>query len=336
MTMLLWMPINVRSASVSQSRAVLTIETMNTSSVDGIAGGQGRRLLPDEIRKMQILGIPVLQKYLSALQKLAGELTDRNLQAVKTAYQQMPYAYQQAMAEINENVNKAYNAKVKWLRDIQIQQEQAEANARAAAEAAAKQQAAELAAQQQAKELAAATEAAAASQAPVQQAVVAANAPQAPTAAPQQPEVTVMVPEDHAPAPVARTAPAMQPNTININGQWIGLEDSQGTAAAPYDGNAGYWMGSGSTTDGATTHIIGHNPGIFNTVLYLGIGSRITVVDRSGNARTYTVYALYDVNDAGNDRNGNALWGSILGQTGESISLQTCIDDYWNRMVLAR
>lgn len=346
MTLLLWMPIKVNSQNVSTSQDVLTMETMNTSSLVVLEEGKGRQVLSEELRGMRILGVPVLQNYLQALQKLAGELSETNLKVLKETYQKLPKSYKLMFTEINGNVTKAYNAKVKWISDAEAEKLQAQAaaaaakaaeEARQAVEAAAQQAAAEAVAQQQAQaEAAAAAEAAAQQQAQAQAdaAAVASQAEAAPQEAAQGPAV---VPEDHtAVAPVVRAAPAMQPNTIAINGQWIGLEDSQGSAAAPYDGNAGYWMGSGSTTDGATTHIIGHNPGIFNTVLYLGIGSQVTVVDRNGNSRTYTVYALYDVNDAGNDRNGNAVWGSILGQTGESISLQTCIDDYWNRMVLAK
>lgn len=85
-----------------------------------------------------------------------------------------------------------------------------------------------------------------------------------------------------------------------------------------------------------STHIIGHNPGIFNGVLSLGVGSQVKVTDRNGQSRTYTVYALMDVNDYGYDSGGRYVWNSILGQAGESISLQTCINDDWNRMVLAR
>lgn len=125
-------------------------------------------------------------------------------------------------------------------------------------------------------------------------------------------------------------------NTITIKGQVIGLEDAQGATSAPTDGNAGYWQGNGSTTDGQATHIIGHNPGIFNVVLSLQIGDQIKVVDRDGNSKVYTVYAASKVNDNGVDPDGTERWEGILSQQGESISLQTCIDDFWNYMVEAR
>ena len=97
-------------------------------------------------------------------------------------------------------------------------------------------------------------------------------------------------------------------------------------------------MGSGSVSDGAPTHFIGHNPGDFAGVMSLDVGATITVVDASGASRTYTVYEVLDVTDEGyNNRNlQDDVLPRMLYDGGERISLQTCISDTVNRCVLAR
>ncbi len=125
-------------------------------------------------------------------------------------------------------------------------------------------------------------------------------------------------------------------NQISLGGNMIPLVNGQGLGEAP-NGNVGaYWLGSGSTTDGTTTHIIGHNPGAFSAVMYLGVGSAITVWDASGNSRTYTVYQVLEVDDNSMDHQGVDRWNDMMNQAGESISVQTCIDDNWNRILLAK
>ena len=82
-------------------------------------------------------------------------------------------------------------------------------------------------------------------------------------------------------------------------------------------------MGSDSTTDGSWGYFIGHHPGVFNCVMYLDEGDAITVCDADGNARTYTVFAVYDVSD-------DTTWNQISSEVtshGESIALQTCCGD---------
>lgn len=141
-----------------------------------------------------------------------------------------------------------------------------------------------------------------------------------------------------AQASVARTAaPAVQTATLSFNGSTIPFIQYNGAAAAPGSG-AGTWMGNGSTTDGASTHFIGHNPGDFSGVMGLGVGSAITVVDDSGNSRTYTVYEVVDVTDDGYNNNNPAddVLPRMLYAGGERISLQTCITDTVNRCVLAQ
>lgn len=119
------------------------------------------------------------------------------------------------------------------------------------------------------------------------------------------------------------SAQAVPARSLVIFGNVIPYVDAFGAAAAPSD-SAGLWMGSDSTTDGSWGYFIGHHPGVFNCVMYLGEGDAITVCDADGNARTYTVFAVYDVAD-------DTTWSQISSEVtshGESIALQTCVGDH--------
>ena len=125
--------------------------------------------------------------------------------------------------------------------------------------------------------------------------------------------------------PTAQTgAPAQLPaSSLQIFGNVIPYVDAFGVSRAP-DSTAGLWMGSDSTTDGSWGYFIGHHPGVFNCVMYLDEGDAITVCDADGNARTYTVFAVYDVSD-------DTTWNQISSEVtshGESIALQTCNGDH--------
>lgn len=126
-------------------------------------------------------------------------------------------------------------------------------------------------------------------------------------------------------------------SVLKFAGGTVPFGQSNGASAAPGSG-AGTWMGSGSVSDGALTHFIGHNPGDFAGVMSLDVGATITVVDASGASRTYTVYEVLDVTDEGyNNRNlQDDVLPRMLYDGGERISLQTCISDTVNRCVLAR
>ncbi|WP_159723376.1 class F sortase [Enterococcus sp. CSURQ0835] len=130
-------------------------------------------------------------------------------------------------------------------------------------------------------------------------------------------------------------APTLVPNSIQIENQIIPLVDDQGAPAAPDGNRAGLWKGTGEVDDGQPTHIIGHNPGIFHVLFSLSVGSKVTVMDRNGHTREYTIYKILTVNDQAIGTDGQVHWDDILNQPGESISLQTCIDDNWNEMYLA-
>ena len=140
-----------------------------------------------------------------------------------------------------------------------------------------------------------------------------------------------------ASTPDASTVAPRETSVLRFAGSTVPFIQYGGASAAPSSG-AGAWMGNGNVSDGAPTHFIGHNPGDFAGVMGLSVGSAITVVDGSGNERTYTVYEVMDVTDDGYNANdpSDDVFPRMLYAGGERISLQTCINDSVNRCVLAR
>lgn len=140
-----------------------------------------------------------------------------------------------------------------------------------------------------------------------------------------------------ASTPEASTVAPTETSILRFAGSTVPFIQYGGASAAPSSG-AGAWMGNGNVSDGAPTHFIGHNPGDFAGVMGLSVGSAITVVDGSGNERTYTVYEVIDVTDDGYNANdpSDDVFPRMLYAGGERISLQTCINDSVNRCVLAR
>lgn len=140
-----------------------------------------------------------------------------------------------------------------------------------------------------------------------------------------------------ASTPEATTVAPRETSVLRFVGSTVPFIQYGGASAAPSSG-AGAWMGNGNVSDGAPTHFIGHNPGDFSGVMGLSVGSAITVVDGSGNERTYTVYEVIDVTDDGYNANdpSDDVFPRMLYAGGERISLQTCINDSVNRCVLAR
>lgn len=135
---------------------------------------------------------------------------------------------------------------------------------------------------------------------------------------------------------------AMQANQLKIGGQMISyLNAGQGNGQAIIDANPNLvatWGGASvqSGNDGANTHFIGHNPGIFNVLFSVGVGEAIDVSDSSNNLTTYTVSQIVTVNDSGVAADGTDYWDQITGSGGgERISLQTCINDDYNLIVFA-
>lgn len=126
-------------------------------------------------------------------------------------------------------------------------------------------------------------------------------------------------------------------SALQFNGLTVPYRHMQGASSAPETG-AATWNGTGLVNDGAPTHFIGHNPGDFHSVMELYVGAPITVYDDNGNQKTYHVYEVVDVTDEGynaNDLKDDVL-PRMLDETGERISLQTCINEQINRCILAR
>ncbi|MGM0215719.1 sortase domain-containing protein [Enterococcus sp. AZ109] len=143
-------------------------------------------------------------------------------------------------------------------------------------------------------------------------------------------------------APVAEPVPQWQPNMLQIAGSYIPYSNAgQGSGQAVIDANHGAaatWGGSPvqSGADGMNTHIIGHNPGAFNALFSLGIGSVIEVSDASGQITAYTVQNIVTVDDSAYGLDGADYWDQITGTGGgERITLQTCINDFQNLIVFA-
>lgn len=68
----------------------------------------------------------------------------------------------------------------------------------------------------------------------------------------------------------------------------------------------------------------------------LEVGDIIGVCDNDENYREYTIYWADIVSDPGYDSQGQYIKDQILDQSGEEITLQTCLDDYYNYLYFAR
>ncbi|MGG5370459.1 class F sortase [Enterococcus sp. AZ196] len=160
-----------------------------------------------------------------------------------------------------------------------------------------------------------------------------------------QQETPQPVPEEPQPAaaPPVQQQPALQPNQISFHGQSLPYQNAgqgsgqgiinSGAIAATWGGNP-----TQSGTDNQNTHFIGHNPGIFSPILSLSGGDAITVTDSAGNATTYIVTGLTQVDDSGRDiASGLDNWDQITSAGGgERITLQTCLGDTVNLIVYAQ
>lgn len=134
----------------------------------------------------------------------------------------------------------------------------------------------------------------------------------------------------------ARARNVQRKDTITIKGHVIPWKLDHSAKAAPAD-EVGAWFGSGSTTDGKTTHFIGHNPGIFSPVMHLRKGNAITVIDKNNHKRVYHVTKVIDMYDWGLDVHTKKNEDyEILEAPGERITLQTCITESINRIVFAK
>lgn len=116
---------------------------------------------------------------------------------------------------------------------------------------------------------------------------------------------------------------------LDINDTYVEYVDGFLAAEAPEEG-AALWAGSDATEDGFLGYFIGHNPGDFTPVLSLTIGDPITVYDRFGDERTYHVVDTFIVPNTSRFMD---IEERLFGY-GESIALQTCLDDNQNFLVV--
>ena len=155
-------------------------------------------------------------------------------------------------------------------------------------------------------------------------------------------ENTTPTPNESEAAPVQNTTPSYSAMTMYIAGTAISYQNGgQGQGQSIIDSNSSVistWGGAAaqSGSDGLNTHFIGHNPGIFSTLFSVGQGSQITVTDGNGTPTIYTVSTILTVDDSAVGSDGTNYWSLVTGTGGgERITLQTCIDDYTNRIVIA-
>lgn len=165
-----------------------------------------------------------------------------------------------------------------------------------------------------------------------------------PAPAPVVEETVVEAPAvvEETPAPAPAPVSQWQPNMLQIAGSFIPYSNAgQGSGQAVIDANHGVaatWGGAPvqSGNDGMNSHIIGHNPGAFNVLFSLGIGSVIEVSDASGQVTAYTVQNIVTVDDSAYGLDGADYWDQVTGTGGgERITLQTCINDDLNLIVFA-
>lgn len=151
-------------------------------------------------------------------------------------------------------------------------------------------------------------------------------------------------PVNETPAPPVAATPVAQANTLNIAGVQVsyqigGQEAGQGIIDSNPHGVAATWGGAPvqSGSDSQNTHIIGHNPGVFSVLFSVGIGSSIIVTDSTGASTVYIVNTILRLDDYGNEiGTGTNYWDLTVGTGGgERITLQTCISETENLMVLA-
>lgn len=130
------------------------------------------------------------------------------------------------------------------------------------------------------------------------------------------------------------TAPAPLTSTIYFHGHYIPfVQGNPADVTAPRSNVASTWIGGGDVDDGMNTYFIGHNPGVFSSVMNLQIGDEIVVWDDSGSSRSYFVFDALVLPNASN----YFAYESRLSPSGESITLQTCVADDRNvRCVMAR
>lgn len=147
-------------------------------------------------------------------------------------------------------------------------------------------------------------------------------------------EAASQIGENSAVNETVEAAPTPRTNTIYFHGEYIPfVQGNPADMTAPKARVASTWIGDGDINDGQNTYFIGHNPGVFSSVMNLQIGDEIVVWDESGASRSYFVFDALVLPNSSN----YFAYESRLSPSGESITLQTCVSDNQNvRCVMAR
>ncbi len=137
--------------------------------------------------------------------------------------------------------------------------------------------------------------------------------------------------------------PNWQSYTMYLGGISIPYQNAgEGSGQSVIDANRNMIATFGGATvqspnDGINTHFIGHNPGIFNILFSLGIGSEVVVTDANSVPSTYIVGNIFEVDDYGTNVATNQNYVDYILDPGteERITLQTCINQDINLVVVA-
>ncbi|MFD1670670.1 sortase domain-bontaining protein [Agrilactobacillus yilanensis] len=96
-----------------------------------------------------------------------------------------------------------------------------------------------------------------------------------------------------------------------------------------------------STTDNKNSYFIGHNVGAFTPLMKVNVGNIITATDSNNNTKNYQIAAIYRLpaSNSGNQwidlDTGQNVFDNLYAGNTEKITLQTCIDEYSIRIVVA-
>lgn len=93
------------------------------------------------------------------------------------------------------------------------------------------------------------------------------------------------------------------------------------------DSAAGVWRGENSVTDNKGMYILGHNPGVFHSLIEKNyrVGNTFTVWDEHGDGRVYTITDVFTT-PVGAQFDA-AHQARTINSGGECVVLQTCIDN---------
>jgi hypothetical protein len=142
------------------------------------------------------------------------------------------------------------------------------------------------------------------------------------------------------------TAPKKKKNLMKIKGRYYKYKDTsilaaQKTINAKPGSMSATWGGKHKlkVNDKKSTHLIGHNPGIFSILFKLKKNSKIVIYDYRGKKRTYKVKEIVRVDDRAYTvtKPKKDYWDKIVKPgNDEQVVFQTCVNDHTNLIVIAK